>query len=48
VVVDTADEDDEETASLQLKVTELDGRRAASILVRRTDGEQLGTPVESA
>jgi putative hemolysin len=47
VEVETADEDDEETASLQLRVTELDGRRASSILVKRTDGQELAAPAPS-
>ncbi|MET1007138.1 MAG: hemolysin family protein, partial [Propionibacteriaceae bacterium] len=46
--VETADEDEEEPARLELKVTELDGRRASSILVRRLDGQELPTPVSTA
>jgi putative hemolysin len=45
VEVETADEDDEETASLELRVTELDGRRASSILVKRTDGQEAPAAV---
>jgi putative hemolysin len=47
VEVQTADEEDEAPASLKLTVTELDGRRAAAIRVRRTDGQELPTPVEA-
>jgi putative hemolysin len=48
VEVATADEDEEEPASLELKVTEVDGRRASSILVRRTDGQELSmTPTQT-
>ncbi|HYP45977.1 MAG TPA: hemolysin family protein [Propionibacteriaceae bacterium] len=43
------DEDgDDVLARIELRVTELDGRRAASILVRRTDGHALQTPVTAA
>jgi putative hemolysin len=46
--VATVNEDEEEPASLELKVTELDGRRASSILVRRTDGQELSmTPTQT-
>jgi putative hemolysin len=41
VDVETADEAEEETARLELRVTELDGRRASAILVRRADGHDL-------
>ena len=44
VDVETVDEDEEETARLELQVTELDGRRASSILVRRSDGQALQLP----
>jgi putative hemolysin len=37
----------EKTANLELRVTELDGRRASSFLVRRTDGTQLQAPTEA-
>jgi putative hemolysin len=48
VQVATADVDEEEPASLELRVTELDGRRASSILVRRTDGQELQPPVPTS
>jgi len=48
VQVGTANEDEEEPARLELRVTELDGRRAASILVRRTDGQELQPPVPTS
>jgi len=48
VEVETADEDDEDKAQLELKVTELDGRRVSSILVRRTDGHELHASVPAS
>jgi putative hemolysin len=48
VEVDTVAEDDDERAQLELRVTELDGRRAAAILVRRTDGQVLQPPAADA
>jgi len=35
------DGDDEESTPLELAVTELDGRRAATLTVHRTDGGEL-------
>ena len=43
-IVDAQDE----TARLELRVTELDGRRASSILVRRTDGQELNASSQPA
>ncbi len=48
VDVQTTDQEEKETAQLELRVTELDGRRAASILVKRSDGQELQAPVASA
>jgi putative hemolysin len=47
VEVGTA-EDPDTTARLELRVIELDGRRAAKFLVRRTDGATLNSPMESS
>jgi len=47
-VATTTDTEVDELAQLELRVTELDGRRAASILIRRTDGRELRTPVAAS
>ncbi|MCW2810664.1 MAG: hypothetical protein JWP61_1122 [Friedmanniella sp.] len=42
--VQTADVDDEEAVRIELRVTELDGRRASTIVVRRPDGDDFPPP----
>jgi len=39
-----ADGDEDESAALRLEVTELDGRRASALVVRRVDGGELLVP----
>jgi putative hemolysin len=40
------DGEEDETAALRLEVTELDGRRASALVVRRVDGGELLVPAE--
>jgi hypothetical protein len=42
----SADPEDEEPAQVELKVSELDGRRAATFVVHREDGKDF-TPATS-